>query len=400
MAVTDLVISFFAGSSLTLEMFKGLNRPYVFFQPNIGGRQYAQYLQSVGYKVENIWNQARAKDMTLGRVALLGFSEGCTGVRETLKCSDASGIDTVIPCDGIHAMYTDPKQKTFPLAYVEPYVEFAKLAMSERPSVDPNVKMLCIPHSSVVPSYASTTETAATINMLLGLGAGSLTPGWPATLGERGIETDHCDNWCLAAMKRLELESVLWPGALPLDAKVGGGVVTPMGWSTVRPSDAATNFMKPETFTWKGFGDGWTDKTFANNYMEFGWRYPTKLGTRDPTGNRDHVFLGNMVLPYLVQKLLVARWNGGCGDVFAGLGQAQACQQYGTGFHDQDLHPIVGPSSDAIVQVPQIPGTEDPTLPEAHFHEGVSALGKAFWFISGVAAGYHAAKWSGLTRRG
>ena len=111
MAVRDFVISFFASSPFLRTQLNKLQSNYLLFEPQVSNRQYKEFVSGAGGTVLGLWNKARAAGDELGRVAVLGFSEGCQGVSATLDCPDASTIDVVIPVDGIHRQFTDPITK-------------------------------------------------------------------------------------------------------------------------------------------------------------------------------------------------------------------------------------------------------------------------------------------------
>ncbi len=305
MAVVDFVIAFFADSpslrSLALNHLQGNT---LIWTPSIQGRKYREFVQGHGNSVLGMFQSARknASD-TLGRVAVLGFSEGGQGVGATLHCTDANTVDVAIVADGIHTQYT-PLTHTINPANLGQYISFAKESISDgRPSVNPDGRVLAITHSSIKPTYASTTETAQVIWAEATKG---MLPG--------DYENVDCGFDCQAAVLDQELSAVTWPDDdFPLGTKLPGkSIITNDGYTTVRPSAAETGFLPSAKFSWSGFADGWTVRQNANGLHIFGWSYPTPNGTKDPTGNRDHVFQAQMVLPYVTKKLLVDRWNPVC----------------------------------------------------------------------------------------
>lgn len=85
------------------------------------------------------------------RVALVGFSETCSGVWRLLATADGANFDTVYACDGIHMG-------------VPWYVAYGALANRGDARYAPGQRNLIVTHSSIKPpGYASTTETAAEI---------------------------------------------------------------------------------------------------------------------------------------------------------------------------------------------------------------------------------------------
>lgn len=311
MAARDFIISFFADTPQLAAALGKLHAPPLIWSPSVPvpqGRRtgdYHGYVQGLGNSIAGIFAQVR-KDRadTIGRVAVLGFSEGGQGVDAILGCSDASGIDTVINCDGIHTEYIGQTSiaKPPPIRLIDPaalsrYIAFARLANQTMPSQGAG-RMMVLTHSSIQPTYASTTETMATI--------------WTEAMkaAPEMVENSACGWYCPAAEIESALSAVKWPNAsYPLGTKLGGGVIDAQGYTTVRPSAAETNFMPPEAFSWWGFADGWSIRRIGNGLYVFGWAYPTKNKTKDPTGNRDHVFQAQMVLPTVAAEMLVTRWN-------------------------------------------------------------------------------------------
>lgn len=331
MARKDLIISYFASSPFLEAMLAQLETPYVMFSPSVADRKYKEYVMGIGNSVLSIWNQAKKPGDDLGRVAVLGFSEGCQGVRATLETKDASAIDTVIACDGIHSQRVGPVVEMSRLA---PYIAFGKLAAATQPSVEPEAKMLAITHSSIgkasLPAgTVSTTETAEVI--------------WTeVTKSLAGpVDTVDCPGGCPAARSVASLSQINWPNGFPIGTKVGGGRMMEAGWTRTRPSAPETGFLPPADFSWWGMADGWTQRRIANNLHAFGWSYDTPNRTKDPTGNSDHVFQANMVLPYVAMELLVRRWSPSCVGGTSGLGDASMCTPgLGKGYFEQEAAPL------------------------------------------------------------
>lgn len=356
MAAKDFIISFFADTPQLTRALGRLTSPPLIWSPSVPvpqGRRtgdYHAFVQGMGNSIAGIFAQVK-KDPTdtLGRVAVMGFSEGGQGVDAILGCNDASGIDTVINCDGIHTQYvgqtsisSPPPVHLIDPAALSKYIAFARLANQTPPSVGPG-KMMVLTHSSVKPTYASTTETMATIWTEAMKSA-------PAT-----VETSMCGWYCPAAELEGRLSAVKWPNAdFPLGMKVPGGVIDAAGYTTIRPSAAETNFMPSASFSWWGFADGWSVRRIANGLYVFGWVYPTPNKTKDPTGNRDHVFQAQMVLPTVAAEMLVTRWNscapGSSSGATNGFGDPVSCSAPGgTPFDPSSAKPLPDPYAGTIV---------------------------------------------------
>lgn len=85
------------------------------------------------------------------RVALVGFSETCSGVWRVLRTGDGANFDTVYACDGMHGG-------------VPYYVAYGALANQGDPRYAPGRRQLIVTHSAIKPpGVPSTTETAAEV---------------------------------------------------------------------------------------------------------------------------------------------------------------------------------------------------------------------------------------------
>lgn len=91
------------------------------------------------------------------RVACLGFSESCHGVRNLLNSADGANFDAAIAIDGVHTAY-GPNKSVDPNG-MKPWLEFAKYAVGQTNGTSD--RLLAITHSSIVPpNFVSTTATA------------------------------------------------------------------------------------------------------------------------------------------------------------------------------------------------------------------------------------------------
>jgi hypothetical protein len=411
MAARDFIISFFADTPQLSRALGKLRSPPLIWSPSVPvpqGRRtgdYHGYVQGLGNSVAGIFAQVRKdRSDTIGRVAVLGFSEGGQGVDAILGCSDAAGIDTVINCDGIHTEYVGQTSIAHPppIHLIDPaalskYIAFARLANQTPPSQGAG-KMMVLTHSSVKPSYASTTETMATI--------------WTEAMkvAPASVEDAACGWYCPAAEIEGRLSAIKWPNAdFPIGTKLGGGVIDASGYTTVRPSAAETNFMPSATFSWWGFADGWSVRRVANGLYVFGWVYPTPNKTKDPTGNRDHVFQAQMVLPSVAAEMLVTRWNGcapGTGTATNGFGDPVSCATPGgTPFTSENAKPLPDPYAGTVVLPSRardcrvVPGEiivgspGDPCYAGDPGEAAPAGFVKFAGALAGVAAGYFGARY-------
>jgi hypothetical protein len=324
--LVDLVINCFAGNDFTMKVLGELQRPHVTFFPRV---------MSKPGKVTLDWEGAFAKYRTLldvfhatpgvpagaelGRVAVIGFSEGCQGVRRVLGLEDASELDVVIPVDGIHSDYLSETAKIIDVSLLKNYIAYGRLA-AELPPDHPESRILAITHSAVQPpTFVSTTETGEVIwNEVTKHVAAPVT------------ESLDCGWACRPVVDNFELDNVLFPnGDLPRgsDLITGAGTpkptkiasITDAGVCITREPSPQTNFAPKDVFCWSGFSDGRDIRRVANGLSVFGWQYPTKTRRKDYTGNTDHIFQGTVVLPYMVRQYIVRRWNSTCGPQDVGV---------------------------------------------------------------------------------
>ena len=267
---------------------------------------------------------------TIGKVAVMGFSNGCIGVDETLAYKDAFQIDTVIACDGIHGQWVDPIQKTMNISMYKNYFNFGVHVLGHDPENDINAPSMVVTHSSIIPgSFPSTTDTAYYV--------------WNKVVGKamqvHGENSLRCGPTCLERIIRLA------------DTPVDFGPCEYMGYHSF----------------WNLFSDSWYERLSAGNFSVWGWGdiKDGRIVTRDPTGHCDHIFQGQAVLNQLMGEYLVKRWNTSC-SAAAGFGvtpmqpsicnQSQGCE-YGEGKEKQDFFSDLpeGGGGSATVPAPKCP---------------------------------------------
>lgn len=349
MAATDFIIVMFGGGTFLNAELKELQArtgAVVWFidsvpkNPNSRTGAWADFIHSKGGSVIGMWNNAPNKPAgaTLGRVAVIAFSEGGQGLKTLLTGPDASKIDTVIAIDAIHCNYIGqtkvsdppPRVRAINPADLWMVIAFAKLA------ADPSTqKCMVVTHSSVRPNFASTTETA---NVIWSQGTANAQRG-PSVFPDLRADS---------------LANVNFPSAdYPLGTKLAGGEITQAGYCTVRPKIEATNFMPTATFCWPSFADGWYARNVMNGLNVFGWGYGAKTSTKDPSGNRDHVFQAQIVLPVVAREYLLRRWAPVCAT--QGFGDAASCPTpEGQGYNDgPPPAPLENPFLLGTVTVPE-----------------------------------------------
>lgn len=190
-----------------------------------------------------------APDVEPLRVAVLGFSESCTGVREMLSSGDGNRFDAAVAIDGIHAPYSSPGVPN-PL-YMKSWLALGQKAYEHR--------ALClITHSSVVPpNYASTTETANYI--------------WTTLTGTPG------------AAVQPPVPPLTWPS---YTVQVRGPV------EQVGPA-RDVSYPVPALQPAKRL----------NGLFILGFN------NLDPRGTADHIYQAKVVLPVMLGQILAPRWN-------------------------------------------------------------------------------------------
>lgn len=301
MAQRDLIVSFLSG--VTDEVRDLYKSEVLYLQSPVaqspaggypGGRAgyqqwLAQYRGADGRVIPGMFRAAGglAGD-TIGRVCVMGFSNGCIGVDEVLRAPDSQRIDTVLAIDGIHGGYVlkDGKKVLYPPAYKN-FLNQAAYVVSFNPDVDPDAPVMVVTHSVIrPPGFPSTTETAELL--------------WQMTWEKapEDVLTPDCDE----CSPREHLEHL-------------AGIVFPDGGVKIYSNPSKKNF------TWTGVADGWYDRRAQNNFYVFGWA-DIRDGvtvTRDPTGNADHIFEGRVILREMLKEYTVRRWNDDCGQT-AGYG--------------------------------------------------------------------------------
>lgn len=244
MAEADVVVSWFA--SVPSGVRAKFQRPTKFVDlPVPPGRKYKEAVAELGQTPIANAIAKYAPGTTPLRVALLGFSEGVTGVANLLASGDGNRIDSVIAIDGIHAQYplTAPPKTFF---------EVAKQALV-------NEMLFVDSYSSVKPpGYASTTETADIIWKFLDPNSDG---GGP----------------------------VVDPALPPL-------VADPRTIKSNALPGIPSKLVEYPTIPWKL-------QRRANGLVLLG------LSNNDPNGVADHQYQAAVMLPLVLSAFLVERWN-------------------------------------------------------------------------------------------
>lgn len=331
-SVPNAVMSAFRDKPLTLTSPVGQRARGKWAGGRAGYRQWLnQYRDADGSLIPRMWQAAGGKSGdTIGRICVMGFSNGCIGVDEVLRGSDSAKIDVVLAIDGIHGGYVvdrDTGDKVLHPPHYKRYINHAIGVLQENPDVYPHAPVMAITHSVIrPPGFPSTTETADLIWRL----AYAKAP--------EDVLDPSCD-WDCAPKVHL--------GDIAAD-------------KTERTITSSNTHKK---YTWRGRADGWYDRRAANNFFVFGWgdRDNGKMATRDPTGNADHIYQGRVILPTMLGEFAVKRWNNSCGVAAAGLGDIAMCKlgegrpYDGNPAEKQDYYPEGLPTAAPAVTCPAPP---------------------------------------------
>ncbi len=392
---TDLIVSFL--SSVPAAVASKFKKPPLFVAVPAapmgqGLSFYRSYLAAHtdgrGNVVPGLFKQAGGSG-SIGRVAVIGFSNGVdSGVSQLLGANDAKKIDFIGAFDGIHGGFlVDPKPSVGFLGQLNmsrygKWIAAAQRAAAQKPSENPKAPVMVITHSSIEPSFPSTTETANAI--------------WQEALATAPADYE-ATYWS-------ELDGIVYPGGMQIKSTLA--------------SD-------PPTWTWSGFDDGWYDRRICNGLSIFGWGDPgvspqkrIQAICRDRyNGTADHLFQARAVLPAILETYLVGRWNPVCGPV-SGLGQASGCTGGDGGSYDEGEegpltaplpaplpipvpkapvscpypkpgYYIVGSKSDPCAQVPEGVPPKPPAPSPASFGAGHVVAG-----LAGAAVGFAGARWA------
>lgn len=323
----DLIISFlssvpasvksqFATPPLTLAVPAApLGKGRIFYNDYLN-----KFRDGQGNVIPGLFKAAGGGTGRIGRVAVIGFSNGVdSGVSQVLAARDASKIDFVGAFDGIHGSFLPGTTKVVPASYAK-WIAYAKLAASTKPSEDPSTPLMVITHSSVEPTFPSTTETAAYI--------------WTQVVADKNNDYETVFPYGLGASD--------YPSSISIPSV-----------------DTAGSGKQMPKWSWSSFKDGLYVTRVANGLTILGWGDPGKsrMGRimarcRDKFNDTaDHVYQGQYILPQILTAYLVPRWNPICSDDggstdarLSGLGGG-ACVRLGRSYSDSDAAPLEDPSN-------------------------------------------------------
>ena len=217
--------------------------------PTPPNRAYGAQVQALGWPFPvRTAIQKYLPGVTPMRIAVLGFSESCHGVRNLLNGQDGMYVDSVIAIDGIHTPFVN-KNQVDPNT-MTPWINHAKYAVV-------NERLFIGTHSSIVPpGYASTTQTCDYIWRLL---------------------TGSDQAFTSPAMPDMSIP--------PTSVYIAGGPATGKQRTVQYPAPAWQPFKRAGGLVIIG----------ANNV--------------DGPGTADHIYQAKYVLPLVLRELLAARWN-------------------------------------------------------------------------------------------
>lgn len=166
-------------TSIVSKWLGGLTRPYKYIEiPTPTGQHYGATVPGKHPVMDLL--ASRGIDSPR-RVMACGFSESCQGVMSLLRSDDAALIEHAIMIDGIHCGWSgsgtpNAARDNIHPSCLGPVIGYADWASRGSIAVDglPPAKRYCtITHSSIIPPFPSTTDTARTLlNKLFG-------SGWP-----------------------------------------------------------------------------------------------------------------------------------------------------------------------------------------------------------------------------
>lgn len=256
---TDVVISWYATNQGVRDALALLTNPVKLIEMPAGtdamGKKinYKEQIAALGQRPIHAILQKFMPGVEPGRVCLLGFSEGCQGVREALGSPDGGRVDAAFAIDGIHTQWADQKKRLMDIALLRPWRAFASLAVADG-------RLCVISTSDVKPDYVDTTTTSTWI--------------WNEATGT----TD-----------------ATWDEDLPyfLMGPVEPPYKNPAG-----------------TF---GNGVSWKETTYTQYplrlYRKRNGLLVVNYSDLDPTGVGDHRFQAARVSPMLLRGYLLPRWN-------------------------------------------------------------------------------------------
>lgn len=248
----DVLISWFSSGAVAQDAFQ---RPTRFIQmPTPPGQGYRAQIDALGQQPIRAIVKKYLPNVRPLRIGLLGFSEGCQGVRQMLASPDGGRIDSAIAIDGVHAQYQPSSKTAIQTAYLSAWTAMAKRAVQGR-------VLMVMTASSIIP------------------------PGF--------VPVGECANWIwreATGSNEVVQTQPLPTGMDPLEHTppviLAGGTSGTLKW--------------PETVY---------DHAMLKEYRRLNDLIILNYANNDPTGHNDHVYQAKVILPLMLQTYLAERWN-------------------------------------------------------------------------------------------
>lgn len=257
MAKTDLVLIWYAWTEEVAATIGGIAGPVKIIQMPAGpGTSYMKQIGDLAPRpIQAIAQKHGITD--IGRVCLIGFSEGCFGVLETLASGDGPRVDSVYAIDGMHTPWADQKAGLMDIAMLRPWRAFGREAAGAGAG-----RQLVVTTSAVrPPSFVDTTTCSTWV--------------WEQVTGTTNAFADQ--------PMPPEFEGPVEPIFRNPPGELPGGV------------------RYPETIY---------ERYPLRLYRQMGGLSIINFSNLDPTGVGDHRLQAARVTQMMLQAYLLPRWNG------------------------------------------------------------------------------------------
>lgn len=257
MAKTDLVLVWYAWTDEVATTIGGIAGPVKVIQMPAGpGTSYKTQIGDLAPRpIQAIAQKYGVTD--IGRVCLIGFSEGCFGVVETLASGDGGRVDSAYCIDGMHTQWADQKAGIMDVAMLRPWRAFGREAAGAGAR-----RQLVVTTSAVrPPSFVDTTTCSTWV--------------WEQVTGTSNAFAEQ-------AMPP-EFEGPVEPVFRNKAGELPGGV------------------RYPETIY---------ERYPLRLYRQMGGLSIVNFSNLDPTGVGDHRLQAARVTQMMLQAYLLPRWNG------------------------------------------------------------------------------------------
>jgi hypothetical protein len=252
------------------------------------GKMGAQSQWWQGKKLAAVVGSGLPKGMMPGRVAAIGFSEGCSGIKQLLSnYTDADQIDFVYACDGM-AGQVDASGAVYTQS-IEPWVNFALRAAQGK-------TMMVVTHTEIIPANRKCPPPAGFSQC----GVASTTESAKALMAE--------------VKKRIGYKQVA-PRMVPRGL-IGQSEFAPTppngeSWSSWvnSPSQPAKVVS-----SWPSMVNG--DYEIMGNLIRVGFHAQTQGDPSPPSSSQSaHIFQAWWVMRQVIMEVLACRWAAKCDSV-------------------------------------------------------------------------------------